>query len=79
MEAQSLDGTLRWEKTFEVNDLKMQMWQIELENARWIDPVTGLTWMRRDNGTTVTWVEATDCCQNLNFSGQAGDSGEGER
>jgi hypothetical protein len=35
----------------------------------WTDQATGLTWTKKDNGTGVTWQQATDYCRNLKLAG----------
>jgi hypothetical protein len=59
-------------------------WFVHTENAReaqqhrlqqveaagvWTDPGTHLMWAKRDNGSDVTWQQATDDCRNLNLGG----------
>jgi len=36
----------------------------------WTDPVTGLMWAKRDNGSDVNWQQATNFCLNLQLAGQ---------
>jgi serine/threonine protein kinase len=45
--------------------------RVARENAAgvWIDQATGLTWTKKDNGTGVTWQQATDYCRNLKLAG----------
>lgn len=44
------------------------------EEARmvWIDTATGLMWARKDNGSNVSWQQATDYCRNLQLAGHSG-------
>jgi hypothetical protein len=37
----------------------------------WMDPSTGLMWTRKDNGSDVTWQQATDYCWNLRSDGHS--------
>ena len=37
--------------------------------AYWIDPSTGLMWVRMDNGHDITWGKAMRYCQNLSLAG----------
>jgi len=39
------------------------------QHPTWIDPVTGLTWARKDNGAKVNWNQADNYCRNLNLAG----------
>jgi len=38
----------------------------------WTDPATGLMWAKKDNGSNVTWQQATDYCRNLQLAGYSG-------
>ena len=44
----------------------------EAAKLTWTDPVTGLTWTKKDNGGDVTWQQATDYCRNLQLAGHSG-------
>jgi hypothetical protein len=44
----------------------------ELATPTWTDPVTGLIWTKKDNGSDVTWKQATDYCRNLQLAGHSG-------
>ena len=35
------------------------------------DPATGLMWAKKDNGSDVTWQQATDYCRNLELAGHS--------
>lgn len=35
----------------------------------WTDPGTGLMWMKKDNGSDVSWQQAVDYCRNLQLAG----------
>jgi serine/threonine-protein kinase len=37
----------------------------------WTDPATGLMWAKKDNGSNVTWQQATAYCQNLQLAGHS--------
>lgn len=41
----------------------------QLERGVWADPVTGLVWLRQDNGQDVNWNQASHYCRSLNFAG----------
>ncbi len=34
----------------------------------WTDPVTGLMWTKKDNGSDLSWQEAVDYCKNLQLA-----------
>jgi len=39
------------------------------EHGYWIDPSTGLTWARKDNGKDVSWKKAKNYCRDLRLAG----------
>jgi hypothetical protein len=39
------------------------------QTLTWTDPATGSMWTKSDNGSDVTWQEATDYCRNLQLVG----------
>jgi hypothetical protein len=39
-----------------------------LAEKAWTDPATGLIWTKTDNGSDVTWQQATDYCRNLRLA-----------
>jgi hypothetical protein len=43
----------------------------QTDASTWTDPQTGLTWTRQDNGSKVTWNEATAYCRNLHLAGRS--------
>jgi serine/threonine protein kinase len=44
----------------------------ELAAEAWTDPATGLMWTKKDNGSDVTWQQASDYCRNLQQAGYSG-------
>lgn len=38
----------------------------------WVDPATGLTWAKKDNGSDATFSQASDYCQTLTLGGKSG-------
>ncbi len=42
------------------------------QQPTWTDPATGLMWATRDNGSDVTWQQASSYCQNLSLGGYSG-------
>jgi len=41
----------------------------EAERQPWTDPATGLMWTKTDNGSSVSWDQATYYCRNLKLAG----------
>jgi hypothetical protein len=41
----------------------------ERNSLLWIDPATGLTWAKRDNGSNVNWNDARNYCADLTLGG----------
>ena len=37
----------------------------------WIDPLTGLMWTAKDNGTNINWHKAMKYCRNLHLPGDS--------
>ena len=37
----------------------------------WVDPSTGLMWVKKDNGKNVNWHQATSYCRKMRVSGYA--------
>jgi len=44
----------------------------QAETLTWTDPATGLIWAKKDNGSNVTWQQATDYCRNLQLAAHSG-------
>ena len=42
---------------------------VNVAPAGWIDPATGLTWTKGDNGSAVDWNQAKAYCSNLRLGG----------
>src|ERR1700722_9904223 len=38
-------------------------------NSTWTDPATGLMWAKEDNGSDVSWQQASDYCTKLQLAG----------
>lgn len=41
-------------------------------NSMWTDPATGLMWTKKDNGSDVSWNQASDYCTKLELAGYSG-------
>jgi hypothetical protein len=39
------------------------------ERQPWTDPATGLMWTKKDNGESVSWLQARSYCRNLRLTG----------
>jgi hypothetical protein len=42
------------------------------QQPTWTDPAAGLMWTATDNGSNVTWQQASNYCQNLSLGGYSG-------
>ena len=53
------------------NSAKSATRTVALDNTAptWTDPATGLMWAGQDNGSDVTWNEASNYCSNLRLAG----------
>lgn len=38
----------------------------------WVDPITGLAWAKKDNGSDATFTQASEYCQTLTLGGKSG-------
>jgi serine/threonine-protein kinase len=54
-------------------DRQVRQQAVREEAARptWTDAATGLMWTKKDNGSDVTWQQATNYCRNLQLAGHS--------
>jgi hypothetical protein len=83
IQASSQDGQDNWKSTITLERDGQKIVNITLSKIRqqrleresfaqhpiWIDPVSGLMWTRKDNGSHVFWQQASNYCNNLQLGG----------
>lgn len=83
VQATSADGQDEWRNVINISQAGQEMVEIKLtaahqkraaeadlqQNPTWTDPATGLMWARQDNGSDVTWNQASNYCRNLRLAG----------
>jgi hypothetical protein len=57
------------DKAAQVGPEKGRAAQAEANGWVWVDPTTRLMWAKKDNGSDVTWQQATDYCRNFRLAG----------
>lgn len=74
IQATSLDGQAKWQGTVTADSSAQKVVKIPLSAMLpfWVDPATGLTWAKKDNGSDATWSQADEYCRNLNLGGRSG-------
>jgi hypothetical protein len=74
IQAVSADGRLRWAGTVTADPSEQRIVKIPLSDSlpNWTDPATGLMWTKKNNGSDVTWQQASNYCQNLTLAGYSG-------
>jgi hypothetical protein len=73
IQATSLDGQAKWQGTVTADSWAQKVAKISLSDMLpfWVDPATGLTWARKDNGSDATWSQANEYCRNLRLGGRS--------
>ena len=71
IQATSLDGQAKWQGTVTADSSAQKVVKIPLLPF-WVDPATGLTWAKKDNGSDASWSQANEYCRNLTPGGQSG-------
>lgn len=71
IQATSLDGQVKWQGTVTADSSAQKVVKIPLLPF-WVDPATGLTWAKKDNGSDASWSQANEYCRNLTLGGQSG-------
>jgi hypothetical protein len=74
IQATSLDGQAKWQGTVTADSSVQKVVKIPLSANLpfWVDPATGLTWAKKDNGSDATWSQANQYCRNLTLGRQSG-------
>lgn len=74
IQATSLDGQAKWQGTVTADSSAQKVVKIPLSTMLpfWVDPATGLTWAKKDNGSDATWSQADEYCRNLTLGARSG-------